>query len=317
MQKIVFMGTPEFSVPSLEALVKAGHEIAAVVTPPDRPAGRGRKLKACPVKECALKHNLPVLQPEKLKNPEFLKALKDIDPDIIVVVAFRMLPEVVWALPKKGTFNLHSSLLPDYRGAAPMNHAIINGETISGVTTFLLDHEIDTGKILFREKVTITDDMNVGDLHDQLMIIGASLVIKTVNALECGEVTPLDQEELAKNITLHHAPKFSKEDLRIDWNKTAAQVHNFVRGLSPYPAAFTTLKKPDGDTYNIKVYKTTLVEDPTIPCGTVFSDGKSFINIGTANGALAIETIQLAGKKRMNVNDFLRGFEITDNWTVI
>lgn len=316
MQKIVFMGTPEFSVPSLDAIIKAGHEIAAVVTPPDRPAGRGRKLKACPVKEFAIQNNLPVLQPEKLKNPEFLQSLKNIDPDIIVVVAFRMLPEDVWSLPKKGTFNLHSSLLPDYRGAAPMNHAIINGEKKSGVTTFLLDHEIDTGKILFREEVPITNDMNVGDLHDQLMTIGAKLVIKTVDALEKGEVHPIDQNELAKNCNLNPAPKFTKDDLRIDWGKSALQVHNFIRGLSPYPTAFTSLVSPENAPHNIKVYKTTLIADSAIPMGQIDTDGKTYIQIGTAEGTIGIEDLQLAGKKRMNVKDFLRGFEITNRWTV-
>ena len=314
MQRIVFMGTPEFSVPSLKILLDAGHQILAVVTPPDRPAGRGRKLKACPVKEFAVENDLPVLQPEKLRNPEFIDTLRKLNPDIIVVVAFRMLPEVVWQLPKNGTFNLHSSLLPDYRGAAPMNHAIINGEKESGVTTFLLDHEIDTGKILFKEKVAISDEMNVGELHDILMEKGAELVLKTVNALESGQVVPVDQNTVAEGQKLSPAPKFTKEDLRIDWKKNAVDVHNFVRGLSPYPAAFTNLISPDKDAYILKVYKTTLTEKSSTVPGETDTDGKSYLHIATGDKYISVDSLQLAGKKRMRITDFLRGFSVSNDW---
>jgi len=314
MQRIVFMGTPEFSVPSLKILLEACYEILAVVTPPDRPAGRGRKLKACPVKEFAVENELPVLQPEKLRDPEFTDALRKLNPDIIVVVAFRMLPEVVWQLPKKGTFNLHSSLLPDYRGAAPMNHAIINGEKETGVTTFLLDHEIDTGKILFREKVAISDDMNVGDLHDILMIKGAELVLKTVSALESGDVNPVDQNTMENPQTLHPAPKFTKEDIKIDWRKKATEVINFVRGLSPYPTAFTHLISPDQESHILKVYKITRTEKSAPTPGVIDSDGKSFLHIATGDKFVSLESLQLAGKKRMNISDFLRGFSIDPDW---
>lgn len=317
MLRIVFMGTPEFSIPSLEALISAGHDIKAVVTPPDRPAGRGRKLKACPVKEYALANGLPVLQPEKLRDPEFVSTIKNIDPDIIVVVAFRMLPEIIWSIPKKGTFNLHSSLLPNYRGAAPMNHAIINGEKESGITTFMLDNKIDTGKILFRKKIDITDDMNVGDLHDKLMMMGADLVLKTVDALEKGKISPISQDDLPEINEIRHAPKFTKEDLRINWTKSAPEIYNFIRGLSPYPTAYTTLESPSGEITNIKVYQTSKHESQSLEPGHINTDGKTYFYVGTAKGTIALESLQIAGKRRMNITDFLRGFEIINNSRLI
>ncbi len=313
MLRIVFMGTPEFSIPSLEALISAGHDIKAVVTPPDRRAGRGRKLKACAVKEFALAKGLLVLQPEKLRDPEFVSTIKKIEPDIIVVVAFRMLPEIIWSIPKKGTFNLHSSLLPNYRGAAPMNHAIINGEKESGITTFMLDNKIDTGKILFRKKIDITDDMNVGDLHDKLMIMGADLVLKTVDALEKGKISPIPQEDLPEINEIRHAPKFTKEDLRIDWNKSASEIYNFIRGLSPYPTAFTTLESPSGEITIIKVYQSSKHESQSLEPGHIYTDGKAYFYVGTAKGTIALESLQIAGKRRMNITDFLRGYEIINN----
>ncbi len=314
MANIVFMGTPEFAVPSLEAIINAGHQVSAVVTPPDRPAGRGRKLKACPVKQFALENKLLVLQPEKLRDENFIKKLQSLQPEIIVVVAFRMLPEVVWAIPPRGTFNLHSSLLPDYRGAAPMNHAIINGEKTTGVTTFFLDKEIDTGKILLREKIPIDDEMNVGELHDKLMVIGAHLVVKTIDAIMQNNFLPIDQSSLTQERMLHPAPKFQKDDLKINWAKPAVKVHDFVRGLSPYPAAFTSLISEKGESFSLKIFKTAIHKNEQLPVGHIKCNGKDSIMAGTADHAIEILELQLAGKRRMKSEDFLRGFVLNNNW---
>ncbi|PID94549.1 MAG: methionyl-tRNA formyltransferase [Bacteroidetes bacterium] len=319
MQRIVFMGTPEFSVPSLEALIQAGHEIVAVVTPPDKPAGRGQKLRACPVKAYATQRGLTILQPEKLKDPLFIAQIQSLQPDLMVVVAFRMIPEAIWSLPKNGTFNLHSSLLPNYRGAAPMNHAIINGEKKTGVTTFLLNHKIDTGKILFTREIDIPEDMNVGALHDKLMHLGASLVVETAEALEKGTVTPIAQDKLEQESPLHKAPKFTKKDLAINWDRKAHEVYNFIRGLSPYPAAFTHLLSPTGETYLIKIFEASVVTEEAHKKRKnkqVETDGKSFLHIGTHDGMLKVLSLQQAGKKRMNVEAFLKGFRIHNDWMV-
>jgi methionyl-tRNA formyltransferase len=298
--KIIFMGTPEFAVPALEILVANHYNVVAVVTAPDRPAGRGLKLKMSAVKECALKYNIPVLQPEKLKSPEFISELKSYNADLQIVVAFRMLPEVIWNMPKLGTFNLHASLLPQYRGAAPVNWAIINGEKETGVTTFFLQHEIDTGDILFQEKEIISADDNAGSLYTRLMNKGAVLVLKTVQAIEQGNYKPQAQHF---NKALKTAPKIHKETCEINWNKSSEEVNNFIRGLSPYPGAWTKINGK-----NCKIFKSKII----IPAeqkhaGEFMTDDKTYINIFTGNGALSILELQMEGKKPMSVEEFLRG----------
>ncbi|MCB0847237.1 MAG: methionyl-tRNA formyltransferase [Bacteroidetes bacterium] len=295
------MGTPEFAVPSLDALFRSEHEVVAVVTVPDKPAGRGRKLTPSPVKTYAVEHNIPVLQPVKLRDPEFIEALQNFHPDVMVVVAFRMLPKMVWEIPSQGTFNLHSSLLPDYRGAAPINWAVINGETKSGVTTFLIDDKIDTGNLLLQTEVDVPLEWTAGDLHDHLMEIGAELVLKTVNGLADNALTPMPQDH---NKAIHKAPKIFKEDCIIDWNQPVEQAYNFIRGLSPYPTAWTTLdEKP------LKLFQTRMVEADTLSTpGAVISDEQS-IKVACKDGWLEILELQIAGKKRMRTEDFLRGFK--------
>jgi methionyl-tRNA formyltransferase len=301
--KIVFMGTPEFAVASLEALIDAGSHIVGVVTAPDKPAGRGQKLSESAVKKFAVENGLKVLQPVRLKDPEFLAELKALDADLQVVVAFRMLPEAVWNMPPKGTINLHASLLPQYRGAAPINWAIINGEPESGVTTFFLKQEIDTGDILFVEKITIADDVTAGEYHDRLMNKGAGLLVKTVKAIESGRYTEQPQEQLAEGQELKHAPKIFKDDCRIDWNQPVGKVYNLIRGLSPYPAAFTEL---NGKT--IKVYQAT--KETTAPQhtpGQYDTDNKTYLKFACNNGYIHLTDVQLEGKKRMGIEEFLRG----------
>lgn len=303
--RIVFMGTPEFAVASLAALVETTHEIVAVVTAPDKPAGRGQRLQESAVKKYALSRQIPVMQPEKLREPGFLDKLKSYQADLQVVVAFRMLPEVVWDMPPKGTVNLHASLLPQYRGAAPINHAIIQGETESGVTTFLLQHEIDTGNVLFAEKVAIGTNDTAGVLHDKLMTAGANLLVKTVDALAVNATSPTPQAKLSGSQPLKHAPKIFKEDCRIDWHRPVAEVHNLIRGLSPYPAAFTVL--PDGKTLKLfNVRKE--VTPPSHPPGTYTTDGRSFLKFACPDGYINVLELQIEGKKRLPVNEFLRGF---------
>ncbi|MGK6352784.1 methionyl-tRNA formyltransferase [Parapedobacter sp. DT-150] len=302
--RIVFMGTPEFAVASLKALLEAGEQVVAVVTAPDKPAGRGQKLQQSPVKQYAIANGLPVLQPEKLRNADFLAELKSIGADLQVVVAFRMLPEAVWSMPPRGTVNLHASLLPQYRGAAPINHAIINGESETGVSTFLLQHEIDTGHILFSDTVSIAPDDTAGELHDRLMSVGANLLVKTVKAIASSTIAPIPQERLAAGTELKHAPKIFKEDCVIDWNKPVAQVYNLVRGLSPYPTAYTLL---DGKT--LKLFKADYVETaPRHAPGTYDTDGKSFLRFACPDGYLAVKELQLEGKRRMDVTEFLKGY---------
>ncbi|GGG97490.1 methionyl-tRNA formyltransferase [Parapedobacter pyrenivorans] len=302
--RIIFMGTPEFAVASLAALIHAGEDIVAVITAPDKPAGRGRHLQQSAVKQYADANGIPVLQPEKLRDPDFLAHLKLLDADLQVVVAFRMLPEVVWNMPPAGTVNLHASLLPQYRGAAPINHALINGETESGVSTFLLQHEIDTGNILFSEKVNIGPDDTAGDLHDRLMVVGADLLVKTVRAIAQGKIEPIPQDRAAAGTELKHAPKIFKEDCLITWNKPIAVVYNLIRGLSPYPTAYTLL---DGKT--LKLFKAEKDEMPTQhEPGTPYTDGKSFLKFACQDGYITVKELQLEGKKRMDVKEFLRGF---------
>ena len=306
--RIVFMGTPDFAVASLQALVESGYQVVGVITVPDKPAGRGQKLNESAVKQYAVSKGLKILQPEKLKNPDFIAELESLHADLQVVVAFRMLPEIVWNMPRLGTFNLHGSLLPQYRGAAPLNWAIINGETETGVTTFLLDHEIDTGKILFREKIAISEADTVGSIHDSLMEIGARLVLKTVDALADGTIYAIDQESVAEKTELKHAPKIFKDDCRIDWTMPGEKIRNRIRGLSPYPAAWTDLIDENGQAQVMKIYFADFAEGADSTPGTLSSDGKNFIKVKTADGWLSITDLQLAGKKRMKTVDFLRGF---------
>ncbi|MBB6274839.1 methionyl-tRNA formyltransferase [Pedobacter cryoconitis] len=301
--KIVFMGTPDFAVASLNALVEAGFEIAGVVTAADKPAGRGQKLQESAVKKYAVEKGLKVLQPLKLKDPEFIAELKALNADLHVVVAFRMLPEIVWNMPAKGTINLHGSLLPQYRGAAPINHAIINGETESGVTTFFLTHEIDTGNVIFAEKVAITEDDSAGDLHDSLMQTGAGLLVKTVKAIEAGNYTEQPQIFSAE---LKHAPKIFKEFCKVDWNNPVKTVYNLIRGLSPYPTAFSVLNDK-----TIKIFKAVYEETtPSVSPGTFVTDGKTFLKFAAQDGFISLLDVQYEGKKRMLVDEFLRGMRL-------
>ena len=301
--KIVFMGTPDFAVASLDALVQANFDVVAVVTAPDKPAGRGQKINESAVKKYAVEKSIPVLQPEKLKNPEFLAELKSFQADLQVVVAFRMLPEVVWNMPSKGTINLHGSLLPQYRGAAPINHAIINGEKESGVTTFFLTHEIDTGDIILSDRTPIGDDETAGELHDKLMAIGANLLVKTVTAIANGDFTEQPQPQSDE---LKHAPKIFKEDCKIDWNNSSAKIHNLIRGLSPYPTAFTLLNDK-----TLKIFKAEPEgKVPGIAAGGFLTDGKTYLKFATKDGFIKLLDIQFEGKKRMLIEDFLRGMRL-------
>jgi len=300
------MGTPEFAVASLDALVKAGFDIVGVITAPDKPSGRGLKLSESAVKQYAVANGLKVLQPEKLKNPEFLEELKSLKADLQVVVAFRMLPEVVWNMPPKGTINLHASLLPDYRGAAPINWAVINGEEFSGVSTFLLKQEIDTGDVLFTESVAIAEDDTAGDLHDKLMEIGAGLLVKTVRAVETGDYVEKPQDEIATDAEPKHAPKLFKEDCLIDWNQPVETVYNRIRGLSPYPTAYTL--------FNDKIFKIFKAQkqdgEPGIQPGGFLTDQKTHLKFACLDGFISVIDVQLEGKKRMGVEEFLRGVKL-------
>ncbi len=311
------MGTPTFAVEPLRELVNAGFCIEAVVTTPDKPAGRGQKLACSPVKEFALEKGIKLFQPEKLKDTDFIDNLKAIYPDIIVVVAFRMLPREVWAIPRLGTFNLHASLLPQYRGAAPINWAIINGEARTGVTTFLIDHQIDTGSILLSEGVDITPLETAGELHDRLMAIGASLVVRTVQGLAAGKINAIPQENYSqKSSELRVAPKLYKENCRINWNATVKEVHNFVRGLSPYPAAWTIMKGGDGQEIVAKILSCKPCSSKSNrPVGSIVTDSKTFIHVACSDAMLSIESIQLAGKRAMPAKDFLQGFRGIEGYT--
>jgi methionyl-tRNA formyltransferase len=300
--RIIFMGTPEFAVPSLRILLKNYFNVVAIVTAPDKPAGRGLKIKTSPVKDVAVEHNIPVLQPDNLKSPEFIKELKSYEANLQIVVAFRMLPEVVWNMPEIGTFNLHASLLPQYRGAAPINWAIINGETETGVSTFFLKHEIDTGDILFQEKEPIYKEDNAEALYGRLMAKGAELVYGTVRAIQQGTIKGTPQVFDAK---LKTAPKLSKEICRIDWSKTSLEIYNFVRGLSPYPAAWTRINDKDCKIFQVKIEKSILEEG--LREKKYLTDNKTYLHLFTGNGVVAVEELQMEGKKRMLIDEFLRG----------
>lgn len=312
--RIVYMGTPDFAVESLRCLVEGGYNIVGVVTGPDKAVGRhGSVLQPTPVKQYAVEHGLRVLQPEKLKDEAFIDELRSLEADLQIVVAFRMLPEVVWAMPPLGTFNLHASLLPQYRGAAPINWAVINGDTETGVTTFFLKHEIDTGAVIRQVRVPICDTDCVGDVHDRLMLLGGRVVCETVDAIIDGtaEATP---QELMTTEELRPAPKIFKDTCRIEWECPTKRVYDFIRGLSPYPAAWTTLVTPEGTEMVVKIYKASIASASKegLPCGTIVTDGKRYINVYTLDGVLSLRTLQLAGKKRMGVEDFLRGFRLPE-----
>lgn len=319
--KIVYFGTPEIAASQLEAILSAGYEVVAVVTTPDRPAGRGKQMHSSAVKECAMKHGLPVLQPEKLKDEAFVEQLRSYNADLFVVVAFRMLPEVIWSMPPKGTINLHASLLPQYRGAAPINHAIINGETETGLTTFILDKEIDTGAMIMQEKVAIGEKMNAGELHDALMHLGNEVIVKTIKMIEDGKVEAQSQNSVIEkeNMTLKHAPKIFKEDCYIDWNKSGREIYNFVRGLSPYPAAHAKIQNPEGEILDLKIYATEL-EPKTNENYAVLSlktDQKTYLEVVLKDSCVKILDIQQAGKKSMKIAEFLRGTRVSEDWKLV
>lgn len=303
--KIIFMGTPDFASASLKALVEKGFDIVGVVTAPDRKAGRGQKIKYSSVKKYALEKKLNILQPTNLKDPYFIDKLKSLGAELQVVVAFRMLPEVVWQMPSLGTINLHASLLPKYRGAAPINWAIINGEKESGVTTFFIQKDIDTGNIIHQEKAIISNSDNAGTLHDKLMIIGAELICKTVDDITTGIAPNIEQKG-----SVSHAPKIFKQDCKVNWNQECKNIHNFIRGLSPYPTAFTNLSSDK----SLKIYQTSIeIIEHQHSIGKIFSDKKSQMKIAVKDGFIHLEDIQISGKKRMRIDDFLRGFKMNEN----
>ncbi len=314
--RIVFMGTPEFAVPSLHILVDHGFEIGAVVTVPDKPAGRGQQMKESAVKQYARSMGLRILQPEKLKDPAFLGTLKDIKPDLQVVVAFRMLPEAVWSLPPLGTFNLHASLLPQYRGAAPINWAVINGDASTGVTTFMLQHEIDTGNILFQQEAPVGETDTAGDVHDRLMELGAGLVLKTVQAIESRQIKPRRQEELiSPEMSIRPAPKIFREHCLIHWDNPGRQIYNLIRGLAPYPGAWCTLRDPQGKTSTLKVYASAFeMKAHRLVPGTLISNKKDNFAVAVRDGFISLASVQLEGKKRLPVDEFLRGLPDADQW---
>ena len=306
--RIVFMGTPEFAVPSLKALVEGGYNVVAVVTTPDKPAGRGQRIHESDVKVAARELNIPILQPEKLRDEAFLEALRELKPDLGIVIAFRMLPEVVWAMPRLGTFNLHASLLPQYRGAAPINWAIINGEKETGITTFLLNHEIDKGAIVGQIRMEIGDEDSVGTMYDKLMLRGAGLVVETVERLAAGDVE-LHSQEGIDDSTLRPAPKIFKDDCQIDWHKSGREIVNFVRGLSPYPAAWTTILKSDGEELSAKLFEVSFQEKlHDAEPGSVLTDDKRYIKVACKDGWISILRVQIAGKRALSVKELLLGF---------
>jgi methionyl-tRNA formyltransferase len=305
--KIIFMGTPDFAVPTLEALLKNNYEIVAVVTAPDKPAGRGQQIQQTAVKKFASENNLLVLQPEKLKSVEFINTLKLLQADLQIVVAFRMLPEEVWNMPRLGTYNLHASLLPNYRGAAPINWALINGEKKTGATVFKLKHEIDTGNILSSFKIELSDNITAGELHDILMIEGAKLMIEAVNKIQQGSLQLTDQTNILGE--WKHAPKIFKEDCKINWSNNPDQIHNLIRGLSPYPAAWTEFNDKNNQLTSIKIYRTIKesINHNLVP-GSVVTDNKNYLKVACKQGFLNIEELQIAGKKKLQVKELLKGY---------
>lgn len=303
------MGTPEFAVPCLDILIKNNYNVVGVVTVPDKPAGRGQQLHESAVKLYAKEKGLKILQPVKLRDPDFLNELKVLNADLQIVVAFRMLPEEVWNMPKLGTYNLHASLLPKYRGAAPINWAIINGETESGVTTFKLKHEIDTGSVLFQEKVKINDTTTAGELHDELMLVGAELILKTVKAIESRQYE-LKQQDDSGAI---HAPKIFKDTCKINWRRSVREIKNLIRGLSPYPAAFTEFTDIKGQNLSLKIFSgKSLAEQHIYTNGTLLTDNKTYLRIAGGDGLLEVNELQLQGKKKMKTEEFLRGYKFPE-----
>ena len=312
--RIAYFGTPEFAASQLEAILAAGYEVAVVVTMPDKPAGRGRKIQYSDVKNVALAHELPLLQPEKLRDEAFLKQLASYHADLFIVVAFRMLPAVVWQMPRLGTFNLHASLLPQYRGAAPINFAIINGETETGLTTFFLNEEIDKGAVIMREKVAIRPDESAGELHDELMALGNTVVVETIKKIESGAVVTLPQDELVEG-QLKPAPKITKEFCNVDWSQDCQSIYNHIRGLSPYPAAHTRLVSEAGDAIDMKVFSTEMERCHTqLPVGSVITDNKKYLKVAVKDGFIHLTMVQQAGKKAMPIADFLRGTTLNGAW---
>lgn len=315
--RIVFMGTPDFAAASLEALHEEKFNIAGVITAPDKPSGRGLKLLYSPVKKFCLEQNIRILQPEKLKNKKFISDLKSLNGNLFIVVAFRMLPELVWEMPSLGTINLHASLLPQYRGAAPINHVIINGEKETGLTTFFIDKKIDTGHILYTTKLEIKENETAGELHDRLKTAGSDLLKTTILSVAQGKTKPIRQSELIeKNIELKTAPKISKEDCRINWKHNNIRVHNLIRGLSPYPGAFTELLSPENTQTILKIYKSEInTEKVSDTPGIIKSDGRTSLQISCSSGSINLIELQAAGKKRMRIDEFLRGFKNIQNYT--
>ena len=311
--RIVYMGTPDFAVYPLQKLLEAGHKVVAVVTNPDKPAGRGQKIQESPVKKFAMEKRIPVLQPERFRDERFLEELRAFQADLQLVVAFKMLPEVVWNMPPLGTVNLHASLLPDYRGAAPINWAVMNGETCSGVTTILLKHEIDTGNLIFQERVEIGPNMTAGELHDQLMYTGADLLVKTVEAMAAGDYPSQDQVGLLAGREPKHAPKIFKEDMKVDWSLGLDAIFNHIRGLSPFPTAWTEFRnKKNGEVVSLKIFETErIVKDHGKEVG-LSTDNKTYLDVLVEGGVIRIKELQLSGKKRMKTEEFLRGFHIED-----
>lgn len=309
--RIIFLGTPDFAVAALNAIQQSAHEVVAVVTMPDKPAGRGHKLKFSPVKEYALKHNLPLLQPTNLKDPEFVESLKGYAADLQVVVAFRMLPEVVWNMPAHGTVNIHGSLLPQYRGAAPINWAIINGEKETGVTTFQLKHAIDTGNIIDRATIAIHENDTAGIVHDKLMALGAEVIVPTIDKIALGTAEGVPQDQI-DTTTLKHAPKIFKADCEINWNQPAEAVHNFIRGLSPFPTAFGILKV-DNQELNIKIYETEVFKEhlPSLPAGNILVHNDLLL-VSCQDGFIQLNQLQKPGKKRMDASSFLNGMDLPE-----
>ena len=313
--RIVYMGTPEFAVESLKRLVEGGYQVVGVITMPDKPMGRhGSVLQPSPVKQYAVSQGLKVLQPEKLKDENFLAELRDLKADLQIVVAFRMLPEVVWNMPRLGTFNLHASLLPQYRGAAPINWAVINGDTETGITTFFLKHEIDTGEVIQQVRVPIADTDNVEVVHDKLMVLGGKLVLETVDAILNGTVKPIPQEEMVVVGELRPAPKIFKETCRIDWNQPVKKIYDFIRGLSPYPAAWSELiTSEEGAAVVVKIFESEKIyESHQLATGTIVTDGKKFMKVAVPDGFVSILSLQLPGKKRLKIDELLRGYHLED-----
>lgn len=310
--KIVFLGTPDFAVESLKRIHESGYNVVGVITMPDKPAGRGHKMLSSPVKKYAEANGLNLMQPPKLKDPEFVEQLRSLEADLFIVIAFRMLPEVVWTMPRLGTFNLHASLLPKYRGAAPINWAVINGDSETGVTTFFLKHEIDTGDIIDRQSVEIKPDENVGDVHDKLMMLGADLTIKTIESILDGTLHTTPQKELTGDAEPTPAPKIFKDTCRIDWNQPSVKIHNLVRGLSPYPAAWSTMFDDDKEIGDVKIFETEVIENfaPATP-GTIHVTASDSIIVNCGEGAIRIKSLQIPGKRRMDTAEYLKGARLS------